>query len=416
MAKPILTPLSTVSSIVLPSSGDISRVGPSLPFGIYGRDDSPLYSSDFISGALDQVAFTYYKLGGNILDIELMEENIYAIYEEACLEYSYHVNLHQAKNVLSDALGSATATFDHDGHVTDGSAGDVQLKYPKFSFSYARRVFNAIGVEIGVGGDITEHKVAFDLIPEQQDYDLQEIVSNHPDFANIVGSKRIRVSKVYYKTPRAGWRFYGYFGGLTAVGNLHGYGQWADDTTFEMIPTWQNKLQAMAYEDAIYTRLSHFSYEIKNNKLKLFPTPSPMDPARMWINFYIPQDIWQEEEFDNGLNGVNNMNTLPFSNIPYNSINGPGKQWIRDYAFALAMEVLGNVRSKFSTVPIPGESVTLNGPELITRAKAEQDRLREELKTILDELTYTKMLESDASKMESFEKMIQKIPMTIYVG
>ena len=63
------------------------------------------------------------------------------------------------------------------------------------------------------------------------------------------------------------WRFYGYYGGLNTVGNLANYGQFADDSTFEVIPPWHNKLQAMAYEDAIYTRNSHYSYEIKNNKL-----------------------------------------------------------------------------------------------------------------------------------------------------
>ena len=63
------------------------------------------------------------------------------------------------------------------------------------------------------------------------------------------------------------WRFYGYYGGLNVVGNLHQYGQFADDSSFDLVPAWQNKLQAMAYEDAIYTRNSHYSYEIKNNNL-----------------------------------------------------------------------------------------------------------------------------------------------------
>ena len=72
--------------------------------------------------------------------------------------------------------------------------------------------------------------------------------------------------KVFYKTPNSMWRFFGYYGGLNAIGNLSSYGQYADDSTFEVIPTWHNKLQAMAYETAIYTRNSHFSYEIKNNK------------------------------------------------------------------------------------------------------------------------------------------------------
>ena len=56
-----------------------------------------------------------------------------------------------------------------------------------------------------------------------------------------VGTKRINITKVYYKTPQAMWRFYGYYGGLNTVGNLSSYGQWTDDSTFEVIPPWQNK-------------------------------------------------------------------------------------------------------------------------------------------------------------------------------
>ena len=111
----------------------------------------------------------------------------------------------------------------------------------------------------------------------RQDYDLQAIIENtsttdsSSPFYNAVGNNRVTIRKVFYKTPQAMWRFYGYYGGLNTVGNLSYYGQYADDSTFEVIPVWQNKSQAMAFEDAIYTRTSHFSYEIKDNKLRIFP-------------------------------------------------------------------------------------------------------------------------------------------------
>ena len=91
------------------------------------------------------------------------------------------------------------------------------------------------------------------------------------------------------------WRFFGYFGGLNVVGNLSHYGQYTDDSTFELVPTWQNKLQAMAYEDNIYTRLSHYSYEIKDNKLRNIPnTRSFGDYRHMWIDFNIIPDAWED--------------------------------------------------------------------------------------------------------------------------
>ena len=126
MAFPTLTPTSTQSAIILPPTGTAGDVLSSLPFGIYT-------TGSFISGAVDQVAYTYRKLGGDILDLEIKAENVYANYEEAVLEYSYIVNLHQAKNTLGSTLGNPTGSFDEDGNVVEGQTG-VELKYPKFNF------------------------------------------------------------------------------------------------------------------------------------------------------------------------------------------------------------------------------------------------------------------------------------------
>jgi hypothetical protein len=110
------------------------------------------------------------------------------------------------------------------------------------------------------------------------------------------------------------------------------------------------------------------------------------------------------------------MNTLPFENIPYLNINSIGKQWIRRFALSLCKEMLGLVRSKFATIPIPGESVTLNGTALVTEAKAEQTALRDELKTVLDELTYEKLAEKDGNISDSTQKVLQNVPPSLYVG
>ena len=128
MAIPTLTPATSTSAIVLTSTGSTDLVVAALPLGVYSG------SAQFISGASAQVAYTYKKLGGDVLDIELTPANVYANYEEATLEYSYIVNLHQSKNALSFALGSATASFDHKGEITSGSAG--ALKYPNYTFDY----------------------------------------------------------------------------------------------------------------------------------------------------------------------------------------------------------------------------------------------------------------------------------------
>jgi len=303
----------------------------------------------------------------------------------------------------------------------------MALKYPRFDYSIQRRVGNAVGAEIGVGGVTDIYSASFAVVDGQQDYDLQAIVSSASStgtdaagnavlYQDIVGNKKVKIHEVFFKSPYSVWRFYGAYGGVGMVGNLHTYGQYADDSTFELVPTWQNKLQAQVYEDSLYTRVSHYSYEIINNNLRIYPVPSNARDY-VWFRFSIDKEVWEETATEQeGVNGVNNFNTVPFDNIPYANINSVGKQWIRRFSLALSKETLGQIRSKFGSVPIPGESVTLNGAALVTEGKAEQDALREELKKVLDELTYSKIAADDAEMLESVEKAYSRIPTFIYVG
>lgn len=419
MSLPTLTPASTLSAIVLPVTGSALNVNSALPYKIYSEPTSPMYSAQFISGAVDQVSFVYKKLGGDILDIELTEGNVYAAYEESVLEYSYLINVHQATNILSDSLGNSTGSFDSKGNIEQGalssslSGSHVSLKYPKFDYSMTRRIADGIGSEVGLNGSV-QYSASFDITVGKQDYDLQKIIESSTDHSGSVGGKKILIKKVFYKTPHAMWRFYGYYGGLNVVGNLHNYGQFSDDSTFQLIPAWHNKAQAMAFEDAIYTRLSHYSYELRDNKIRLHPRPYTGGPRKFWVEFSVPTDIWDSK--NEGVDGVNNMNTLPIGNLPFKNINSIGKQWIRRFALSLCKETLGQVRSKFGNVPIPGDNVTLNGAALISEAKAEQDKLREELKTTLAELTYAKLAEQDANMTDNVEKVLDKVPNYIFVG
>lgn len=545
MALPTLTPASQTSRSILPVTGSEGNVNKSVPYKVYSDPTSGLFDSNFLSGAIGQVTYVFRKLGGDVLDIELTEANVYTAYEEAVLEYSYIVNVHQANNSLSSYLGHTTGTFDHLGQLK--STGDTtlssslagkhaSLKYPTFDFGYARRVAEAAGAEIGVGRGNVEYSASLDVVVGQQDYDLQQLVvesgrtaasgsvtitnianlavddsvsfdatdgatitatiaasttdthTNSPTFAigadeaataenlkkclnansrltatrsgavvTIVQAvkgfggngaitltdagdagmtkvdfasggnskpfqtsglegKKLLVKQVYYKTPQAMWRFFGYYGGLNVVGNLHNYGQFSDTSNMEIIPAWQNKLQAKAFEDSIYTRMSHFSYELKNNKLRLFPIPYSGGPTKMWVKFSVPQDPFSEETAGPEGDGINNMNTLPFANLPYKSINSIGKQWIRRFALSLCKEILGQVRSKLSTIPIPGESISLNGTDLISQAREEQVNLRDELKSTLAEMTYSKLAQKDQEMLESTAKIQENIPLTVFVG
>ena len=412
MAFPSLTPSSTTSAIVLTSTGSADLVADTLAIGFYSG------SVAFLSGASAQVAYTYKRLGGDVLDIELKAENVYNHYEEACLEYSYIVNLHQARNTLGSALGGDTGSFDHQGNIS--GTENKSLKYPNFLFDYAFRVADSFSTEAVVGGTERIYSASFDRVADQQDYDLQTIVSESQSGAAWDGmdNKRIKIRQVYYVSPRQMWRFYGYYGGLNVVGDFYNYGMYADDTTFNVIPVWQNKLQAMAYEDHLYTRTSHYSYEIIDNRLRLYPPPDSVSPEKFWFRFTVQDhDPFATGSYDTGTNGINNLNTLPFENLPFENINSMGQQWIRKFSLALSKETLGQIRGKFgNSVPIPGDNVNLNATELLSQAAAEQTALREELNKQLDETLYAKLAETDKAFIDNTDAIVQKAPMKIFVG
>jgi hypothetical protein len=418
-----LNPISETSAIVLTSTGSTSLVAAGCPFGMYTG------SADFLSGASLQVGYTYKKLGGDVVDIELTPANVYAAYEEAVLEYSYIINIHQSKNSLSTFLGNQTGTFDHLGSMKTGPSG-TNLAYPRFTIGYARRVGDGAAAAAGFGGTVAQYSASFQPVNNQQDYNLQAIIQSASDsgtddagktvdYAGKVDNKRIIVQQVFYKSPRAMWRFYGYYGGFGVVGNYSTYGQYADDSTFEIIPTWQNKLQAKMYEDSIVTRTSNYAYEIINDKLRLFPTPDAWADGfadRVWVKFMVDITPWDQGTTNVGVQGVNNLNTMPFDNVPYVNINAIGKQWIRKYALALCKEMLGQIRGKFTTMPIPGESVTLNHSELLSQAKEEQAALKDKLMEILDTITYDELAKTDQELTDAAANVLKVSPLPIFVG
>ena len=424
---PDITPVSQTSTVILTSAGTAADVAAAVPYGVYNS------SQEFLTGAATQVNYVFKKLGGDVVDIELTPSNVYAAYEESCLEYSYIVNLHQSENILSEVLGQTTGTFDHKGERLTGPE-NVNLSFPKFQFSYAKKIGDAVATAGGFGGTTTIYSASFKPARNTQDYDLQTIISGASatglddggsvvDFSGVVGNKRVVITRVFYISPRAMWRSYGYYGGVNVVGNGSTYGQFADDSTFEIIPTWQNKLQAIMYEDSLYTRTSHYSYEIKDNRLRLYPNPdqyafSDSGLDRVWVNFYVDKsDAWEENSrYDDGVKGINNFNTIPFDNVPYENINAIGKQWIRKYALALCKEMLGQIRGKFTTMPIPGESVTLNHSELLSQAKEEQQNLKDKLTEMIDRINYKEIAKSDAEVAEAAALALKQSPLPIFVG
>lgn len=426
---PNLSPISTISKIALQQSALPAEAAAfQFPLNIYGTS-GPLHSEYFLSGAAEQVSYTFKKLGGDILDLQITNGNVFANYEEATLEYVYITNMYQAKNSLGSALGAATGTFNDKGELLTGA--NAALKYPKFKLEYARRTSEAISEEAFLGGTTTAFSASIKLVQGVQDYDIQQVLKDNiaadPTLAYSASlgegsNARVRIRRVFYIAPQAAWRFFGYYGGLNVVGNLSNYGQYSDASTYEVVPTWQNKLQAMAYKDSIKTRTSHYSFEIFNNKIRVFPTPTnAVMPSAIWFTFTCDTSGAFTEEGpgeSSELNGVNGINTLPFSNIPYENINSMGKQWIRRFSVSLSKETLGYVRNTYSdSLPIPGDTVSLNGSALIQQGKEEQEKLREELKELLEATSYVQISTDERTKVENTVEVQKQIPaIGIFIG
>lgn len=430
LPHPQLQPFTTISVRRLPATGTYVDVNATnLPTPVY------LDSPSFITGAVQQVAYVYSMLGGAILDIELLPEQVYTSYQDAVLEYSKLVSLHQAKNSLGSFLGAATGTFDGSGQFLSGSflsgTFNPALAFPRFSISWSKRVSIGLSEEAGVGGTRPFYSASVNLIDGVQEYDLQSAIaiqatsSNSPFSAAFSASagKRITIERVYYKSPTAAWRFYAFSSGFNLAGNLSSYGMYADNTTYDVVPAYQNKMQASIFETNLYTRASHYSYEIHDNKIRLYPVPRDSRMTKLWFLFSIGNEPWEENSAITssaggmlGIYGVNNFNTLPFANIPFENINSIGKQWIRKYSLATSKEILSQVRGKFTTIPIPNDSVTLNHEKLSNEAKEEKEALKNELLEYLDSLTYPNISQMEAEIVENTKKAMSGIPLPFYVG
>ena len=163
-------------------------------------------------------------------------------------------------------------------------------------------------------------------------------------------------------------------------------------------------------------RKSGYSFELINNKLKIFPIPTT--DFKLYFEYYLENEK-ANSVFISGSNpysSSSDYSNIPYQNIPYFSINSVGKQWIKKYFLALCKELLGAVRQKYSTVPIPGGEVTLDGAELRSEASAEKETLITQLREMLEAMTLDKQLESNANKVEKTMTTLKSVPNLIYIG
>ena len=181
-----------------------------------------------------------------------------------------------------------------------------------------------------------------------------------------------------------------------------------------MMPIYADMLRMQAIEFNDQIRKSAYSFEIHNNRIRFFPIPNGSNYTKVYFHYILKDDRFDPLKTPNGR--ISDYSNIPYEDIVYNRINAVGKQWIRRYALALAKEMLGYVRGKYSSIPIPNSEVTLNGSDLISAAQTEKEGLITELKEILDTMSRQAQLERKQAEADAMQQQMNKIPLKIYIG
>ena len=362
------------------------------PFGFYDGD------STFKSDAVKVAKFVGTRLGYPLMDVELQQAQMYACFEEAVTTYGNEVFQYKIRENYLNLEGSTT-----------GSSMNNQLTDP--TLNRIIQISRHYGTEAGVGGNVTRYTGSIALNQNQQNYDVDQWAVDE----GITGS--IEVRKLFYEAPPAIQRYFDPYAGTgTGVQSLmsaFNFGSFSPGVNFMLMPTSFDILKTQAIEFNDQVRKSAFSFELVNNKLKLFPIPGSSGS----LHFEYYKEIEKGQiNYDNSTNKITNVAEVPYNNPTYSHINSVGRQWIFNYTLALAKEVIGYVRGKYQTVPVPGSEATLNQADLLADARSEKTALLTQLRDMLNATGRGAQLEAQAKEAEDVQNTLKSIPMTIYVG
>ena len=374
--------------------GSSSFSSGSTPFGFYDSDLEFQQDSDKVAN------FCARRLGYPIVDVELQDLNFYTAFEEAVTTYGNELYAYQVReNFLS--LEGASNTVD----VKNTLLTPTLNRIIDFSQQY--------GVEAGVGGNVDWYDGLVGLSASVQDYDL-----NAWAIEQGYDSGDIEIKRVFYEAPPAIVRYFDPYAGtgtdLQGLLSTFGFGSYSPGINFLMMPLSFDiqKLQAIEFNDQV--RKSNYSFEIRNNKLKIFPIPKATG-GKLKIQ-YILKSERSAAAFQDGTNKITDVSNVPYTNPVYSKINSVGRSWMFEYTLAIVKEMLGYVRGKYGSVPIPGDIVTLNQNDLITAATSEKTALIERLRTYFDETSRKNLLEARTKETEFRKQELNEVPFTIYIS
>ena len=372
------------------------------PYGFYDADTDFSGSSNHNVDKFSDWAAK--RLGYPIVAVELQKAQFYACYEEAITEYSAQVNQF---NIRDNMLAL-------QGQNTGSGATKTDLTHRKLTPTIGRNIQLAeqYGTEAGVGGTVDFKSGSIEITSGSQVYDLNALISEVSESGNA-----IEVRKIFYEASPAVTRYFDPYAG-TGDGSYNmldsfGWGNNSPAVQFMMMPMYADllKVQAIEFNDQI--RKSAYSFELVNNKLRIFPNPT--SNYNLHLRYLVKQD--RDSTLQGTTDGViTDFSNAPFDNMTFANINEVGKQWIKKYGLALCKELLGTIRSKYASLPIPGAETTLDGDTLRTEASTEKETLVEQLREMLDQTSRKALLEADKDEAEFLQEKLAKVPYPIYIG
>ena len=379
---------------IWPGSG--SAASGSTPFGLYDTD------SEFQTEAPQVATWCAKRLGYPIMDVELQDTQFYACLEEAISEYGAQVNQFNIRDNLFHLKGQSTSSnFTH--------------RRVKPTLSENIFISEEYGSEAQVGGTTDYKRTAVSVNSGSQTYNLNTVIAE----ASHSGAS-IEVKRVHYEARPAVTRYFDPYAS-TGFGTYNmldgfGFGSYSPAITFVLQPIYADLLRIQAIEFNDQIRKSAYSFEIRNNQLRIFPIPT--ESGSLFIEYVKTDDRDNplRTRYSGSNDVVSDYSNAQYDFMVYSNINDVGKQWIRKYTLALAKELLGIVRSKYGTIPIPNSEVSLDGDTLRAEATAEKEQLIEQLRENLEQTSRKALMEAQRDESESQQETLRKVPYPVYIG
>ena len=379
---------------IWPGSG--SAVSGNTPFGFYDTD------SEFQTEAPKFATWCAQRLGYPLMNVELQDIQFYACLEESVSEYSAQINQFNIKDNLLTLQGQSTSS---------------NLTHKRVTPNLGRSVFlsQAYGTEAGVGGLVEVKSGSVDIVSGSQTYDLNALWADVSESGNA-----IELQRVFYEETPAVQRYFDPYAG-TGAGTMNlldqfGFGNYSPAVTFLMMPVYADMLRLQAIELNDQIRKSAYSFQLRNNKLRIFPRPDSSYKLHFEYLVRSDRDDALMTEHSGSSDVISDFSNVPYDNMKFTSINDVGKQWIRKYGLALTKELLGIVRSKYGAIPIPGAETSLDGDTLRSEASAEKEALVTQLREILEQTSRKALMEADKDESEFLQEKLKKVPYPIYIG